>query len=395
MKICIINSFYYPDIVGGAELSVLKLAETLYELGNEVHVICTSNLERDEVINGVIIHRIVVNNSYTPMKMLGPYRNLNKFKRILYRIVDIYNIFNYKLLFQKLSEIKPDVIHINNIDGISSVIWSVCKKMRIPAVQTLRDYSLLDSKHFIKNVIRKAIYLKLSNNINVVTAPSKYTLNRFVEKRYFEKSEKRVVYNAIDFSESEVNKLLQKKKKDLIKKKNIKFVFLGRLEKEKGIDILLESFRRIDNNMIELLIAGKGEYEEFVKNIAKEDKRVVYKGFLSEEEKNSLLMSSDVLIIPSNWPEPFGRVIIEAYKFGLPVIGTNIGGIPEVIDNNITGLLVEANNKEQLSEAIDYFCESDNILNLLDNIINELKKYEIKNQCITFIDIYKSIVESK
>lgn len=391
MRICLVNSFYYPNIIGGAELSVLKLAEQLKKEGHQVYVICTSDKESIDIINGIEVHRLKINNIYNPIDKLEYHKKISKSRNILYSVINTYNIFNYRMLNDKLKKIQPDILHINNIDGISIVIWSVAKKMNIKIVQTLRDYSLLKCGKGILNKIRNPIYKLLSNNVDCITAPSKYTINSFIDNDYFKSSKKKVIYNAIDFSDEIVIKSLNQK---IIRSKhneNIRFVFLGRLDEGKGIKYLVDTFRKISDNHIELVIAGKGEYEEYIKGVAKIDKRIKYKGFMNETGIEELLYNSDVLIIPSLWEEPFGRVIIEAYKFAMPVIGSNIGGIPEII-NDKTGILVEKGSESELQQAIKYFSNRENIDKYIVNCSNEIKKYDIKIQSKEFTKLYESII---
>lgn len=392
MKICIINSFYYPDIVGGAEVSVLKLAEQLYKDGNEVYVLCTSDKNKKEVINGVNIFRIKVGNICNPIDVCNKVKKINYLKLKMYYLLDKFNILNFNILLESLKQINPDVVHINNIYGISPVIWGICKKIDIPIVQTLRDYSLLSSKDIFMNKIKRKFYSFLSKDINIVTAPSKYTLDKFVENGYFRNSKKEVIYNSIDYLEEDVSRVLSIKKNNISCKDKTKYVYLGRLEKEKGIEYLINCFQKIKNPKIELLIAGKGECENYVINVSKYDSRIKYIGFINEKEIEDLLTESDVLVIPSLWPEPFGRVIIEAYKFSMPVIGTINGGIPEIIINNKTGILVSPNSEKELINAIQYLSNKNNRFKFIEGCSTEVNKYNIKNQSKQFLMLYNSII---
>lgn len=388
MRICIVNSFYYPDIIGGAELSVLKLAEELTKKGHEIHVICTGKSDITEIINNVNIHRIKINNIYSPITKVNNEKN-NKFYKFLYSVINTYNIFNYKKLSMKLKEINPNVVHVNNIDGISPVIWSVCKKINIPIVQTLRDYSLLKNNSNFIDFFRGIGYKYLTKEINCVTAPSQYTLKEFTLNGYFENSKKQVIYNAIDYEQEQLINIRDKK---IIKKdENIDFVFLGRLDKGKGIEFLVDAFCKINNKNINLYIAGNGECKEHILNKCKIDERIKYLGFLSQDKIEKVLANSEVLIIPSLWPEPFGRVIIEAYKFSMPVIGSRIGGIPEIINDN-TGVLIDPGNEEQIIRAINYFSARDNVNKYIRECCNEIKKYDINKQGIEFIKLYESLI---
>lgn len=394
MKICLVNSFYYPDIIGGAEISVLKLAEQLKKNGHDVYVLCTSNIESVEYINGVEVHRVRIKNVYNPIDKVNKKKNISSLKKSVYSIINTYNLFNYRLLKDKLEEISPEVLHINNIDGISIVIWKVAQRMGIKMVQTLRDYSLLKNNNNLLDKIRNPLYMSQSNLVECVTAPSKYTIDSFLSEKYFSKSYSQVIYNAIDYSEDMVIKSLKNKLDRAKSNMKVRFVFLGRLDNGKGIKFLLDTFMKIDNPNIELIIAGKGECEIDIKNATKIDSRVIYKGFLDEKNIDKVLIDSDVLIIPSLWPEPFGRVIIEAYKFAMPVIGSDIGGIPEVI-NKKTGILIKPMDEKDLKVAIEYFCDRDNIKKYITNCAEEINKYNIKLQTEEFVKLYRKLINKK
>lgn len=393
MKICIVNSFYYPDIVGGAEISVLKLAEGLAKCSNDVHVICTSNDNKIEVLNDVTIHRIKMKNTYAPITVArSKPGELNKFKLKLYTFNERFNLLNYRILYKTLHDINPDVVHVNNIHGIGFIIWHIVKKLNLPLIHTARDYSLLFEykKNFISKISR-IICKYLSKDVDVITAPSRFTLNKFLENQYYKKAKAITIYNAIDFNIEQVREILIKKKEAKYKSNKIFFVYVGRLTDEKGVKILLNSFKQIESNNIELLIAGNGPLKNFVQEYVKNDSRIRYLGFLEEEKINNLLLKADVLIIPSIWQEPFGRVIIEAYKYSNPVIGTKVGGIPEIIEDNFTGRLIYPNNEEDLKKAILYFSDKNNIINMMDNCVDKLSLFHIEKQVREFMEIYKEI----
>lgn len=99
------------------------------------------------------------------------------------------------------------------------------------------------------------------------------------------------------------------------------------------MDWLLENFMKISGTNIELHIAGSGPLESRVKECALLDNRIIFHGFLSEQQLNSLLEKSDILICPSMWSEPFGRIILDAYKNAMPVITTGFGGMGEIVDH--------------------------------------------------------------
>lgn len=105
------------------------------------------------------------------------------------------------------------------------------------------------------------------------------------------------------------------------------------------------------------------------------------------------MLKNDVLVIPSLWEEPFGRVIFDAYKSCIPVIGSNIGGIPELIDNGKTGFLIEPGNVQELTEQINILTTDNKLLlEMYDYIIKALEKFSIDAQILEFEKCYEEML---
>ncbi|OMH21625.1 hypothetical protein AC231_14400 [Clostridium pasteurianum] len=157
--------------------------------------------------------------------------------------------------------------------------------------------------------------------------------------------------------------------------------------------MLLKAFSEVRNKEIELIIAGKGPLEQMVNEYCNMDKRIHYKGFLREEKINAILRESHVLVAPSVWNEPFGRVVIDAYKNCMPVIAGNYGGLKEIVKNDFTGKLIEPNNKNEFIKTIEYFTNRSIIKQMLKNCMDELAEYSIQKQVEHFENIYKICLE--
>ena len=400
MRVLIVNTYYYPHIIGGTEVSVKKLAEGLSEKGIDVSVLCSDVEDKFEIINGVNVYRLKLKNIYQPIELRGA----NPLKKVIGRANDIYNKFNKRKINELINKIKPNVIHVNNIYGISPVIWEVAKENNIKLIHTIRDYYLMCPKISMlkkgkqckeKNIVCKLftnLNRKLSKNVDFVTAPSQYTLDCFIKEGFFSNAISKKVFNAIDYNISNVNNILNTKLNN--NDSYIKFVFIGTLTHNKGLDLLLEAFSQIKNPNAKLTIAGKGELENMVIECTKNDNRIAYKGFIGEEEINAMLKESDVLVAPSIWNEPFGRVVIDAYKNAMPVIAGKYGGLKEIVKDGMTGLLIEPKNKEEFINALNYFNDKKHLKSMLNNCVDELKNYSLKYQVEQFIKIYEELVES-
>src|SRR6185437_15245964 len=133
------------------------------------------------------------------------------------------------------------------------------------------------------------------------------------------------------------------------------FGYLGRLHHSKGIETLLAAFSSVPGSS-RLRIGGAGNlsYASKLKALA-QDSRIEFAGFVKPDD---FLASIDILVVPSEWPEPLGRVILEAYLHGVPVIASACGGIPEVVADGVTGWLYPPGDRMALAKLIRRAIES-------------------------------------
>jgi len=397
MKIMLVNTYYYPEIIGGAEYSVKKLAEQLVKKGHRILVLCTGNEASNEEIDGVEVHRIRVNNICRSIEI----DKKNYVTKMVRRFQDIWNCKNERLIAREIEAFNPDIIHTNGLYDITPIIWKVSNDKGIKVVHTIRDYYLrcprvsfecsYSSKkcglfkffcnyHFKRN-------LASSKYVDYVTAPSSRTLTTMVNLGFFPNAQKSVISNAVEISEKELQNIKSNK---LFYSKNdgkTRFLYLGTLTEKKGILWLLDTFIGLSDDKIELNIAGKGELQNVIQKAVEHDKRIRFHGFLNEEGVKELLFHNDVLICPSLWNEPFGRVVIDAYKYGLPVIASNMGALPEIVEDNVTGLVIPAGDCEKLRSSILKYKEDRELLvQHADNAFVKVKEYSLDNQAELFIN---------
>lgn len=400
MRVLLVNTWYYPNMKGGAEQSTKLLAENLAKNGHDVAIYCIDS----EVKNNNGIFREIINGVTVFRGNGGDYlKNINKkgyYNKLLCKLNDIYNYRTRKEIKEVILKFGPDVTHTNCINGISLIVWSIMKKNNIPIIHTLRDYALFSPRGILeKKSNRKGIYniyLKLhkyickrfSKFVDIATAPSEFTIKAFVENGYFKCAKKKVcVANSVQYSEDDLikNINIQKcKDKDLIK-----FLFVGRLLELKGLRHLIQTFRNISDLKLSLIICGDGELKEYVKKEAEVDNRIDYRGELTQEDLKKVYLESDSLIIPSIWDEPFGRVVIEGNSFGLPVIASNKGGIPEIVKIMKSGIVYKANDKESLEKSIRYMSDRKVYSVFQDEIGKNMKYFDIAEQVKKFEELYK------
>lgn len=338
MRILYISTLYSPEIIGGAERVVQLVAERLVERGHECHV---ATLGRSEMrvareLNGVTIHELPVRNLYWPFQTPRP----SATRRALWHAVDSVNPRMASDVGFLLDEIKPDVVNSHNIAGFSVAVWSAIKKRNIPLVHTLHDqYLLCPNSTMFKGGSNCATQCKLclvysrpriarSHQPDLVTGVSRFILERHRRFGCFSSVAERVIYNAYE-QPSEARRIRKQGGEA-----RLRFAFLGRLHESKGIEQLLDAWLTLPADAAELRIAGTGDagYVASLQQKVASRRDVHWMGFVRPED---LLSESDVMVIPSLWHDTAPLVALEALAWGLPLVVSNRGGLPELAPRQV------------------------------------------------------------
>lgn len=332
MKVLIVASRYYPNVLGGGEISTQILAEGLTSRGHEtvVATLNPKNHDENKDLNGVRVHYLPLKNIY-PIQVRGKHRPAAA--RAIWHALDSYNPFMASSLGRLLDRERPDVVNTHSIDGFSASIWRTVKKRQLPLVHTIRSHYLLcpganmyrNGRNCNEPCAVCRIYSRprkqLTALVDVVTGISRYVLDVHKQHGCFPGADKMVVYNTSGVEPKSVppsrtpNGVLH-------------FGYIGRLHPTKGVDLLIRSFLELPEGGAELLLAGNGDpdYERELRQVVGSHTGVRWLGFVKPPE---LLQQVDVLVVPSLWGEPAGRVVLESMSYSVPVIGSCRGGIPE------------------------------------------------------------------
>lgn len=152
------------------------------------------------------------------------------------------------------------------------------------------------------------------------------------------------------------------------------FLYVGRLSEEKGIIQLIESFIKNDN-FYPLKIIGDGPISERVIEMCRKTSSIEYLGRMPAEKVYKFMGDARAVIVPSLWHEPFGRVVIESYAVGTPVIGSRKGGITELIRHGQTGILYEGDYNSISSAISEFLGTTEKYNNMRDLCRQEYEKY--------------------
>jgi glycosyltransferase involved in cell wall biosynthesis len=354
--ILIANNIYPPIMAGGAEIIVANLAEGLAAQGHRVTVLSTCGPEMEphpvEARNGVTVLRFFPKNlywSFTRGERSGA-------QKALWHLRDAWNLTAGEHYRAILAEQKPDLLHTHLIDGMSATLWRRARQAKIPVLHTAHDYHLLCPRAFMLTrslalctrpqlgcSLYRRWHLHTAREVDLFCSPSRFLLDKHLESGLQAKATA-VVRNGI---------VLPKIDTATKPSDKTRFLFPARLTLEKGCRVLLEAIKLLPKEFNgEIIVAGKGALAEDFIAAAATDPRLRYVGYVSGDEKEALFQSAHVLLLPSLWYENAPVVIVEAAAYGMAVIGSHIGAIPEFIRDQETGLLFEAGNPQALAEAM-------------------------------------------
>jgi glycosyltransferase involved in cell wall biosynthesis len=395
LHILIANNIYPPIMAGGAELIVQYLAEGLVENGNRVTVVSTCGPEMEpypvEHRNGVEIIRFFPRNIYwhwTRGERPG-------YQKALWHMRDAWNTDAGRRFSAIIDESKPDFLHSHLIDGMSATLWRRARQHHIPVIHTAHDYHLLCPRSLMLTRSLKICatpqlpcrsyrkwHLHTTRDITLFCSPSQFLIEQHKAAGLAVKRTA-VIRNGIP--------LPVFKPKARTENAPRRFLFAARLTIEKGCQVLLDAMKLMPTELnFELCIAGKGAFEEAFREAASLDPRIRLLGYIQDDAKIKTFCEADCLILPSLWYENAPVVIIEAATYGLGVIASRIGAIPEFISNEKNGLLFEPGNAASLAAAMQRIIKEDGLLKLFASNSRDLANTSSVDQMVdSYLEQYK------
>lgn len=295
-------------------------------------------------------------------------------------LLSLYNPGTASDINQILDQNKVDFALVHNVVSvISNSAYKTLIKRKVPIIKYLQNYNLvclngaLDCGEkcdqcqsngmvgvrngcykgsrmysFIKLLIKMDMDKNVVPHIKAFMPNSTFVMNEHV-RRGIPEAKMHVMYNYVDIPR------MDKGKGD-----HSRYVYFGRLSNEKGVMTLLKAFSR--NRELLLTIMGAGPQEDEVVQFIRQNDlaNVSFIGSKTGEELLKVVAGAKAVIVPSEWNEPLPRTILEAYSQGIPVIGSNKGGIPELINLGETGYVFKAGDVDSLYEAVSQIENLDN-----------------------------------
>lgn len=401
MKVVLLSHVFGQDLGGGATAAVMHLAKGLLALGIDVSVIATHSgpASKSILADGMVVHRLPHRNLY----WVEEKDTHSVATKVIWQLVDTWNPAMLGQLRSALTEEAPDIVHVHKLRGLSPAVWSAAGNVS-PLFQSCHDYEVMSPEGTLRGrlgeMARDQVWVlrpyqrmraSMSNRVDVVTAPSRYTLNTIIAAGFFASARQAVVPNSHGMTTAQLRDVRASHSHNHADAP-MRFLYLGRLETTKGINVLVDAFTRVarERPEAELHIAGFGSLEVELRSWSESSQGVQFHGAVFGEAKQQLIRSCDVVLVPSVWPEVFGIVVVEAYAQGKPVIASRIGGLPELIREGETGFLVLPDDASALSETmIRLIDEPAPVRSMYEACFEEAERFTIEDVTRLYLELYQ------
>lgn len=232
----------------------------------------------------------------------------------------------------------------------------------------------------------------MSEGISAVVGISEYILRRHIELGFFSNvQDQSVIYNATRGGrEMAVGACLQQWARD---QPSLRFGYLGRIAPEKGVEVVLDGFSAVPPTVSMVLrIAGCGDLK-YTRNLRTRflDPRISWLGYVEAAE---FFDGIDVLLVPSLWHEPMGRIIVEAFSHGVPVIAANRGAIPELVSDGITGLVFDPSCDNLAAVLMELTRAPERVRTMRTKCLLEAKRYHPEIVADRYQAVYARVTAS-
>ncbi|HWJ75773.1 MAG TPA: glycosyltransferase [Kaistia sp.] len=361
MRILMAAAAFPPFMDGGGPVSAMLVARLLLGAGHDLLVINVADEAKDEVLDGVPVRRIETLNLYWNYRVPRP-----AWKKAAWHALENFNPRAFLAMRREIARFKPDLVLTDSIENVNVATWGAARAAGVPVCHILRSTFLLCWKGSMMrggencagacgsckatSIGKKA----MSRLVDGVVGETDFIIARHTVAGYFPNAETRRIPGVVP-------RLMADAPRSAPEGRPLRIGFIGVHTPMKGPHVLAEAARMIaGSGRAEFLIAGSGQdaYAEALRNqFPQSDTR-----FLGWSDPDAFFPQIDVLVVPSLFQEPFGRVIVEAFAHAVPVIGARSGGIAETIEDGFNGYAVPPGDAGALAAALGRLIEAPEIV---------------------------------
>ncbi|MCD4743793.1 MAG: glycosyltransferase family 4 protein [Desulfobacteraceae bacterium] len=409
MNILFLNKFFY--LQGGSERVLFEEMAILKEKNHKV--IPFSRKHPDNISSEYgkyFANELSLQNKIS-------FKTIKNIKEIIYSK-------EAKRCLKKLIHKKSiDIAHAHNIYGLlTTSVLDELHSRSIPTVLTLHDYKIICPNYqlfcngslcedckpnkYYKTVINNCVHgnifysiiYALENYFNFITRKYIKNVTKFIAVSKFIKAK----FIEFGFPEQQIIHIPNFINTQIISPDYIQgdyILYFGRLSKEKGIKTLIDAFIKLKSNTLRLVVVGTGPLQEKLMLYTSKQgiKNVEFKGYLTGSKLEKAIQESKCIVVPSEWYENCPMSVLETLAYGKPVIGANIGGIPELIDRESDGLIFKSGDSEDLTVKIETLMSYSNekLLEMGKHGRNKIENhYNAENHYSELINLYQSLIDN-
>lgn len=255
----------------------------------------------------------------------------------------VFSIFSaIKQIHEIINIVNPDIIHVHSTwAGFFVRLPYLFRKRKAKIIYQSHGWAfLMDISKYKRKIyafVEKILSIPTDKIINI----SNYEQNKAI-KYGLNENKMMMIYNGVE------DKIGLSNLKLNWDKDKINLLFVGRLDRQKGLDIFLTVYNKLKLKNLHLYVIGSSVLDN---NLPLNTENVTYLGWVDNKDIDVYYQTCDAVIMPSRW-EGFGLVAIEAMKDLKPVIASNRGALPELIKNNINGYIFDVNNLDSLRRIL-------------------------------------------
>lgn len=384
MNILIVHNYY--QVSGGEDSVVSNEGKLLKDKGNKVILYSRNNIEL---------------------------KSLNVLQKLLVPFTNIFSLRTFREVQEIIKKEKIDIVHVHNtMTLISPSVYYAAFKSNIPVMQTIHNFRLICPNatlyregNICEDCVTKGLSCAIKNNcyrnskIQSLACVASIFIHRCIG------TYRKINYICLtEFNKEKLMTFKQIKSEKIFIKPNFvgahtsiipyverknQFVFAGRLDSLKGIEILFNAWNKMGNNAPKLVVCGTGPMENWCKDYIRKNNitNIQLLGFIDNTQVKQIIANSKALVLPTQWYEGFPMNIVESYSCGTPVIGSAIGNVGNIITPNKTGWLFKHDNVDELIKAINGISDiSDSVFKEYNNGFSPDVNYQ------SLIKIYEKVL---
>jgi glycosyltransferase involved in cell wall biosynthesis len=352
----------------------------------------------DREVGGIAVHYVPVRNLYRPFSQHRP----TVIAQALWRLMDSYNFAMLPVLTRIFEHEAPDVINTHNMLGFSVAAWSAAQRLNVPIVHTMHDqYLLCHRSTMFKNgsncarqcrscLVMTSPRKQASRHVDVAVGVSSFILDRHKRLGYFASAESMVIYNTGVVDSVDPSHTVRRRAPG----GTMRFGFLGQLIPTKGVHALIDAFLTEQLMDAELWIAGRGQasYDYELRRRTQAAHNIHWLGYVKPTQ---LFENIDILVVPSVWHDTAPLVVLEAARHAVAVLGSNRGGIPELIRPS-TGWTFDPDDPGALRNALIHCKQAPaRVLEMGQAAMNEARQLNSSDWCNQYVGAFTLAIERR